>query len=104
MSNNRITIYRREASDIMVIIEVHVSYLQNTSGSLIDSYDWCVYYTLHSHKESTKTNKMVVNPLEYEPVNVQDKPVAAMFGDSKVIEGISFAPCEAYGRHHIDRH
>ena len=87
----------------MVIMKVHVSYLQNKAGSLIDFYDSCVYYTLHSNKESTKTNKNVASPLEYEPMNVQDKSEAAMFGDSKVIEGISFAPCEAYGRHHIDR-
>ena len=83
--------------------KVHVSYIQNTAGSLIDSYDWCVYYTLHSNKECKKSNKNVANPLEYEPVNVQDKPEAATFGDSKVFEGISFAPCEAHGRHHIDR-
>ena len=63
-SKNRITIYQRETSDFMVIIKVHVSCLQNTAGSLIDLYDWCVYYTLHSNKESTKTNKNVANPLE----------------------------------------
>jgi len=59
------------------------------------------YFRLQSNKEGTKT---VTCSLEYESVNVQDQSENAIYEVTDENEGLSLAPCEAYGLHSIKKH